>query len=169
MKSARFHHEIHQISWNPPDSFMKSTRFHGHEICRIPPWNPADFMPNEPRTNGPIFKNLSPITLPWTDRASVRSNITTQAVRCPNNSRLYHISFFFNVVHYKNEPEKCNRTSYDVTSEIVRNSITQNDKDFSRACSFFKIPQNGYFISKLQTTETNTIYIYQNIYEICSC
>ena len=61
MKSAGFHlamkstwfHEIHQISWNPPDFMavksggfhlaMKSTRF--HEIR----W------PNEPRTNGPIF------------------------------------------------------------------------------------------------------------------
>ena len=73
MKFARFH-EIHQISWwNLPD-FMKSSRF--HEICQISSWNPPDFMkfaefhheirriswnssdfmmPNEPRTNGPIF------------------------------------------------------------------------------------------------------------------
>ena len=29
--------------WNLPD-FMKSARFHGHEIYWIPPWNPADFM-----------------------------------------------------------------------------------------------------------------------------
>ena len=101
------YHEIHQISWNPPD-FMKSARFHEicripcmkstgfhawnlpnfmHEICqisswnlpnfmheirRISPWNPPNFMheirriswnppdfmkfvPNEPRTHGPIF------------------------------------------------------------------------------------------------------------------
>ena len=33
---------------------MKSAGFHG-EIRRISWWNPADFMPNEPRTNGPIF------------------------------------------------------------------------------------------------------------------
>ena len=36
MKSARFHHEIHQISWpwNPSNFIMKSSGFHGHEIRR---------------------------------------------------------------------------------------------------------------------------------------
>ena len=42
MKSARFHHEIHQTSWNLPDFIMKSTGF--HEICQISPWNLPDFM-----------------------------------------------------------------------------------------------------------------------------
>ena len=42
---------------------MKSTRFHGHEILQIPPWNPPDFMmPNEPRTNGPIFSPTKPMS-----------------------------------------------------------------------------------------------------------
>ena len=44
MKSTKFH-EIRQI--------------HGHEIRRIS-WNPF-MMPNEPRTNGPIFDFLYPI------------------------------------------------------------------------------------------------------------
>ena len=47
MKSARFH-EIHQISWNPPDFIMKSAGFH---------------CPNEPRTNGPILFTFSPAML----------------------------------------------------------------------------------------------------------
>ena len=45
VKSARFHGEIHQISWiswNLLDFMVKSTGF--HEICRISWWNLPDFM-----------------------------------------------------------------------------------------------------------------------------
>ena len=56
MKSVRFHGEI-----CPPDLPMKSTGFHNEsppdftEIQWIS-WNTVDFMmPNEPRTDGPIF------------------------------------------------------------------------------------------------------------------
>ena len=46
MKSTRFHgHEISTRfhAWNPPNFTMKSARFH-HEICRISSWNLPDFM-----------------------------------------------------------------------------------------------------------------------------
>ena len=49
MKSAGFHGGIWWISWpwippwNLPD-FMKSAKFHGHEIWQISWWNPVDFM-----------------------------------------------------------------------------------------------------------------------------
>ena len=62
MKFGRFH-EIWQIPWNLPNFIMKSAGF--HEIHQISSWNLPDFtwnlvdftamMPNEPRTNGPIF------------------------------------------------------------------------------------------------------------------
>ena len=56
MKSTKFHHEICWISWNPPDFIaMKSAGFHT--------WNSVDFMPNEPRTIGPIFFNRTGIQL----------------------------------------------------------------------------------------------------------
>ena len=65
LKSARFHGEIHQISWisqilwNPPDFMVKSTRFHG-EIRQISWWNPPDFMVKSAR-----FHEIHQISWTW--------------------------------------------------------------------------------------------------------
>ena len=56
MKSARFHGEIHWISWiswNLLDFMVNSTGFHG-EICQISWWNLPDFMVKSTRFHGEI-------------------------------------------------------------------------------------------------------------------
>ena len=51
------------LAWNPPD-FMKSARFHGHEICQIPPWNLPNFMKSA-RFHGHEIHQISWNQWPW--------------------------------------------------------------------------------------------------------